>query len=70
MTVDSLIQQIKEAKVYQRQTNVKVGHLVKDFQDGLIIIQEYQRQFVWDVQIQSRFIESVFMAIPISAVFY
>jgi len=69
MSIDNLIQQIKEAKVSQRQTNVKVGHLVNDFQDGHIVIPEYQRQFVWDVSIQSRFIESIFMAIPIPAIF-
>lgn len=69
MSIDSLIQQIKEAKVSQRQTNVKIGHLINDFKESHIVIPEYQRQFVWDISIQSRFIESIFMAVPIPAIF-
>ena len=69
MSIENLIQQIKEAKVSQRQTNVKVGHLVNDFKENHIVIPEYQRQFVWDTSIQSRFIESIFMAVPIPAIF-
>lgn len=69
MSIENLLQQIKEAKVSQRQTNIKVGHLVNDFKENHIVIPEYQRQFVWDTSIQSRFIESIFMAVPIPAIF-
>lgn len=69
MSIENLLQQIKEAKVSQKQTNIKVAHLISDFKDGHIIIPEYQRQFVWDNSIQSRFVESIFMAIPIPAIF-
>ncbi|MEI6707450.1 MAG: DUF262 domain-containing protein [Methylococcales bacterium] len=69
MSIENLLQQIREAKVYQRQTNEKVGHLINDFNERDIVIPEYQRQFVWDTSIQSRFIESIFMAVPIPAIF-
>jgi hypothetical protein len=69
MSIENLLQQIKEAKVSQRQTSVKVSHVISDFKEGHIIIPEYQRQFVWDNSIQSRFVESIFMAIPIPAIF-
>jgi uncharacterized protein with ParB-like and HNH nuclease domain len=69
MSIENLLQQIKEAKVSQKQTNIKVAHLISDFKAGHIVIPEYQRQFVWDNSIQSRFIESIFMAIPIPAIF-
>lgn len=69
MSIENLLQQIKEAKVSQKQTSRMVGDLIKNFKDGLIVIPEYQRQFVWDTSIQSRFVESVFMAIPIPAIF-
>jgi hypothetical protein len=69
VSIENLLQQIKEAKVSQKQTNIKVAHLISDFKASHIIIPEYQRQFVWDNSIQSRFIESIFMAIPIPAIF-
>jgi uncharacterized protein with ParB-like and HNH nuclease domain len=69
MSIENLLQQIKEAKVSQKQTNIKVAHLISDFKAGHIVIPEYQRQFVWDNSIQSRFVESIFMAIPIPAIF-
>ena len=69
MSIENLLQQIKEAKVSQKLTNIKVAHLINDYKEGHIVIPEYQRQFVWDVSIQSRFIESIFMAIPIPALF-
>ncbi len=69
MSIDNLLQQIKEAKVSQKQTSRMVGDLIKNFKDGLIVVPDYQRQFVWDTSIQSRFIESIFMAIPIPAIF-
>ena len=61
MSIENLLQQIKEAKVYKKDTDIKVSHLINDFKDGLIVIPEYQRQFVWDTSIQSRFVESIFM---------
>lgn len=69
MSIENLLQQIKEAKVSQKQTTTKVGYLINEFKNGDIVIPEYQRQFVWDNSIQSRFIESIFMAIPIPAIF-
>ncbi|MCX7067724.1 MAG: DUF262 domain-containing protein [Methylococcales bacterium] len=69
MSIENLLQQIKEAKVSQKQTNIKVAHLISDFNARHIVIPEYQRQFVWDNSIQSRFVESIFMAIPIPAIF-
>ena len=69
MSIENLLQQIKEAKVSQRQTSVKVSHVISDLKEKHIIVPEYQRQFVWDNSIQSRFVESIFMAIPIPAIF-
>lgn len=69
MSIENLLKQIKNAKVYKRPANRKIKDLLSDFNDGNIVIPEYQRSFVWDVSIQSRFIESIFMEIPIPAIF-
>jgi uncharacterized protein with ParB-like and HNH nuclease domain len=41
-----------------------------DFQSAKIVIPVYQRTFVWDISKQCRFIESVFMDIPIPPLFF
>lgn len=69
MSIENLLKQIKNAKVYKSSTNRKIKDLLADFDCGNITIPEYQRSFVWDISIQSRFIESILMEIPIPAIF-
>jgi hypothetical protein len=44
--------------------------LLKLFDDNVIIIPEYQRQFIWPEENKSRFIESVFLEIPVPYLFF
>lgn len=69
MSTEYLLSQIKNVRVAQTQVNRKVKDLINDFKKGEIFIPEYQRAFVWDNSVQSRFIESIFMNIPIPPLF-
>jgi hypothetical protein len=69
MSIENLLKQIKTVTVYKSFGNRKIKDLLADFNDENIHIPEYQRGFVWDIGIQSRFIESIFMEIPIPAIF-
>ncbi|MEY3218758.1 MAG: hypothetical protein RIT27_115 [Pseudomonadota bacterium] len=61
---------LQNIKVSQRRSDRTIRNLLADFQQGKIIIPAYQRTFVWLTDIQCRFIESIFMNVPIPSVFF
>ena len=70
MPVDSeFLAQLSKTKVVQNPIFKSVKELIIDFQNERIHIPPYQRTFVWDNEKQCRFIESLFMNIPIPPIF-
>jgi hypothetical protein len=63
------LERLKNVKVNQRRADRTVKSLIDDFQKEKIIIPEYQRNFVWPLDVRCRFIESIFMNVPIPSVF-
>ena len=45
------------------------GYLVQEFENDLFYIPPYRRNFVWDGKRKCRFIESVFLGLPIPMMF-
>lgn len=74
-----LSEQQKEAaemQIKEKQKEVKydirdftIDYIVKEFRDGFFYIPPYQREFVWNPEKQSRFIESVILGLPIPMMF-
>ncbi|HWE97734.1 MAG TPA: DUF262 domain-containing protein [Tepidisphaeraceae bacterium] len=63
-----------EIKAKQREVkydlrDFTIDYIVKEFKDGLFFIPPYQRDFVWDIRRQCRFIESVLLGLPIPMMF-
>lgn len=63
------LNQLKHLEVSQRQTNRTIKNLIVDFLNERIAIPSYQRNFVWDTGKQCRFIESIFLNVPIPHIF-
>ena len=67
-----LEQQIAEQKreLFPDYYAISLGELANLYKDGdLNIHPKYQRFFRWDLDIKSRFIESIFLGLPIPAIF-
>ncbi len=60
---------LRKAQVVKKTITRSVGDLIRDFQTTKIVIPSYQRTFVWSNDKQCRFIESIFLQIPIPAIF-
>jgi hypothetical protein len=70
MPVDTeFLTQLGKTTVVQDTKLKSVKELIIDFQNERIHIPPYQRTFVWDNEKQCRFIESLFMNIPIPPIF-
>ncbi len=60
----------EQRKVDFDSFDISVKELVSMAEEGIIdVAPEYQRQFRWPVENQSRFIESVFLGIPVPSLF-
>ncbi len=64
----------KEIKGKQREVkydlrDFTVDYLVKQFQDDLFYVPDYQREFIWPLRHQRRFIESILLGLPIPMMF-
>ena len=46
-----------------------IDYIVQQFQQDLFYVPDYQREFVWDLRRQRRFIESVILGLPIPMMF-
>ncbi|PQJ84112.1 DUF262 domain-containing protein [Aliivibrio sifiae] len=69
--LDELEQQLRETQTsiaYDTKEYV-VEVMVTRFEKGFFYIPEYQRKFVWEIDRQSKFIESVIMGLPIPFLF-
>ncbi|WP_009632505.1 DUF262 domain-containing protein [Synechocystis sp. PCC 7509] len=64
------LSQLQAVKVSKRAVIRSVEWLVDSYNRKEIVIPEYQRTFVWDDEKQCCFIESIFMDIPIPAMFF
>ena len=62
--------QLRKVRVNKKIITRSIRDLVADFQSAKIVIPRYQRTFVWDLEKQYRFIESVFMDIPVPPLFF
>lgn len=56
-------------KVDYRVSDPEIVSIVDQYAKGDIFIPYYQREFIWDKDIQSKFIESVLLDIPIPTIF-
>ena len=60
----------QKMKVDFNSYDLSVKELISMVEDNLInIAPEYQRQFRWDVERQSSLIESLYLGIPVPAIF-
>lgn len=66
----NFVSQLKKVRVSKKTITRSIRDLMMDFQATKIVIPSYQRTFVWDLSKQCRFIESVFMDIPIPPLFF
>lgn len=67
---ENFLQQLKQVRVIKKTITRSVQDLVANLQNNTIIVPSYQRNFVWDRDKQYRFIESIFMDVPIPPVFF
>ncbi|MFK7001307.1 DUF262 domain-containing protein [Flavobacterium oreochromis] len=64
-------QLINEKKIVDYDTReFVVEHIIKKFQENEYKIPPYQREFVWNTEKQSRFIESILLDLPIPYIFF
>lgn len=63
-------EQLNKVRVKKKIITRTVGDIVSDFQSAKIVIPAYQRSFVWPIDKQNRFIESIFMDVPIPPLFF
>ena len=66
---NDFVESLQKARVLQKSITRSVKDLIIDFQSEKIVVPSYQRTFVWDIPKQCRFIESVFMDVPIPSIF-
>ena len=71
-------EELGELERQLRETQTSIGYDTKEyvvevivarFEKGLFYIPEYQRKFIWDINRQSKFIESLMMGLPIPFMF-
>lgn len=66
---NEFLQTLQKIKVFQTSTQKTVKSLIEDSNKDKIIVPPYQRTFVWDKQKQSKFVESLFLNVPVPAIF-
>lgn len=70
MTIDNdFLKKIREIQVVKSSMSRTIKDLLSEFQSGKIRIPEYQRSFVWERDKQCRFIESIFLQVPVPPIF-
>lgn len=81
-SIEEVESQIREIQVdySYRLAEFTIGELIKKFRQknsiidedeemSILVVPKYQRNFVWALVMQSRFIESIFMGVPIQPLF-
>ena len=83
-SIDEVESQIRETQLdyNYRLAEFTIGELMKKFRQkdnlneideneemSILVVPKYQRDFVWPLEMQSRFIESIFMGVPIQPLF-
>ncbi|MBB6242413.1 DUF262 domain-containing protein [Rhodanobacter sp. MP1X3] len=63
-----IVEQSKRIEFYMTEYSVEI--LAQKVQDGEFIVPPYQREFTWEQDRKSRFIESVLMGLPIPFLFF
>lgn len=66
---NEFLQTLQRIKVFQSSNQRTVKSLIEDSNKDKIIVPPYQRTFVWDKPKQSRFVESLFLNVPVPAIF-
>ncbi|NQV28839.1 MAG: DUF262 domain-containing protein [Rhodopirellula sp.] len=59
----------KQQEIKYDQRDFTIKHIVNDYREGLFYIPEYQRNAIWPVKDQCRFVESVILGLPIPFMF-
>lgn len=74
--IDEVARQAAEEEIRTRQHEIRydlrdftIDYIVKQFQEGLFYVPEYQREFIWRDPHKCRFIESVILGLPIPMMF-
>ena len=74
--VSEEMREAAEEQIRARQQEIRydtrdftVDYLVSQFQDDLFFIPPYQREFIWPLEHQCKFIESVVLGFPIPMIF-
>jgi hypothetical protein len=66
---DDFSARLRQVRVKRRVNSRSIRDVIADFQSAKITIPDYQRTFVWAEDKQRRFIESIFMDMPIPPLF-
>lgn len=66
---NDFLQTLQKIKVSQNSNQRTVKYLIDESNKDKIIVPPYQRTFVWDKLKQSKFIESLFLNVPVPAIF-
>ena len=67
--MSSLLEMLEQNRVSTRTQTRRIADVLRDIEEGKITIPDYQRNFVWDVKTQSRFIESILLNVPVPPIF-
>jgi len=61
---------LRKIQVVKNSMSRTIKDLLSEFQSTKIRIPDYQRSFVWEYDKQRRFIESIFLQVPIPPIFF
>jgi len=61
-------EELRKVDFYISEYTIEI--LVQKMRDGEFIIPSYQREFTWEKERKSRFLESVLMGLPIPFLFF
>jgi uncharacterized protein with ParB-like and HNH nuclease domain len=71
MSVNSnFLKELQAIQVQKESASRPIKDLLNEFQSTKIRIPDYQRSFVWESDKQRRFIESIFLQVPIPPIFF
>ena len=66
---NDFLAKLREIQVIKNSMSRTIKDLLNEFQSAKIRIPDYQRSFVWETDKQRRFIESIFLQVPIPPIF-
>jgi len=67
---NDFLEKLMQIQVQKESASRPIKDLLSEFQSTKIRIPDYQRSFVWESDKQRRFIESIFLQVPIPPIFF